>query len=271
VSRISIRKLKRTLSERETKVLTELSYRNKSIFTPKDLEEFVDKPRYLLEQLIRKKWILKIRRGVYIIVPLEAGERGADSYTVHSFVTGSLLTKPYYIGYWSALNYYGFTEQIPSRVYIATTKPKNTRKILNAEFRFVTIPSYKMFDIDLVMIEGKPVNMSTPEKTFVDCLDHPEHAGGIEQVAESLYFSFNELKLKKLARLAIKIKNTAVIKRLGYISEILGLDECLQVISNVYISKDYSLLDPFSPKKGKVIERWNLTINTEIDTERWAG
>jgi len=271
MNRITITNPRRTLSEKESQIITELSYRDKSIFTVDDVRGFVDNPRNILDQLTRKKWILKIRKGVYVVVPLDAGKKGADNYTIHSFVIGSLLTEPYYIGYWSALNYYGFTEQTPPRIYIATTKPRNTKKILNAEFRFVTIPEYKMFDIDTVKIENTKVNISSPEKTFVDCLDHPEHVGGIEEVAKALYFSSNELKLDKLAELAIKIKNTAVIKRLGYISEVFNLDECLRIIAKAHLTMEYSPLDTFSKKKGKIIERWQLRINADINPKRWMG
>ena len=125
--RISIKKYRRTSSDRESRVLSELSYKNKSVFTLDDIKKLVDKPKNFLDQLTRKKWILRIRRGVYIITPLEAGEEGADSYTVHSFVIASLLTRsrPYYIGYASALNYHGFTEQTPSAVYPKYAKWKS--------------------------------------------------------------------------------------------------------------------------------------------------
>lgn len=267
--RISIKQYRRTLSDRESRVLSELSYKNKNIFTLSDIKKLVEKPKNFLDQLTRKKWILRIRREVYLITPLDAGERGADSYTVHSFVLGSLLTKPYYIGYWSALNHYGFTEQTPPCVYVATSKPRNSRKILNTEFKFVTITLKKMFDIESMTIENNPVNISSPEKTFVDCLDHPEHAGGIDEVAKALYFSKDELKLEKLARLAIKIGNSTVIKRLGYLSEIFELNECLEVLSKAPIKKGYSKLDPMSPKKGKIKEKWSLFINVSIDPDRW--
>ena len=237
----------------------------------KDIKPLVQNYRNFLHHLIEKKWILKIRRGVYIIAPLEAGEKGADSYTVHSFVIASLLTKPYYIGYWSALNYHGFTEQTPPCIYIASPKPKNSRKILNTEFRFVTVTTRKMFDVESVMIENnRPVSISSPEKTFVDCLDHPEHAGGIDEVAKALYFSKDELKLNKLARFAIKIGNSAVIKRLGYLAEVLQLEEeCLDILEKARIRKGYSVLDPLSPKKGRIKEKWSLIVNTPIDPERW--
>ncbi len=266
--RISIKKYRRTLSEKEAKILTDLSYRDKTVFTPKDIRTAGDL-KNVLDWLVRKKWVLKIRKKVYAIAPLEAGMRGADSHTLHSLAIGSLLTEPYYIGYGSALNHYGFTEQTPSCIYIATPKPRNSRRVLNAEFRFVTITPRKMFDITTVTIDSQPVAISTPAKTFADCLDHPEHAGGVDEVAKALYFSAGELKLKTLAKTAVRIGNGAAVKRLGYISEILGLDECLSVLKNAKVTKGYSMLDPTHPKKGRIKEKWSLVVNTAIDPKRW--
>lgn len=267
--KISIRNTRRTLSDKETKLLAELEYQNKTIFTRDDAKKIVGEPTVTLNRLVKKKFILKIRREVYVIVPWKAGPEGSDRYTLHSFVIGSLLTKPYYIGYWSALNYYGFTEQTPPRVYIATDKPRNNKKILNVEYRFVTISSHKMFEIETKTIDNNSINISSPEKTFIDCLDHPEHAGGIEEVAKAFYFSHDEIDLKKLCKLAGEIQNTAVTKRLGYISEIFELDTVLANL-NTEISDQYASLEPFSKKKGKIVERWMLKINADINPERWT-
>ncbi len=270
MERISITKYRRTLSDNESKVLTELSYKNKKIFTLDDLKGLVDKPKNLLDQLTRKKWILKIRRGVYAITPLEAGENGADSYTMHSFVIGSLVTKPYYIGYWSALNYHGLTEQTPASVYIAVPKPKNSRTILDVRYVFVTIPPRKMFGTDEIEIEKRKVTISSVEKTLVDCLDHPEHCGGLNEVTRALYFSRDELDAEKIVEYAIKIGNTAVIKRLGYICETFGWKNYLQILSNAKLKSGYSMLDPTRPKTGHIVERWKIKVNASIDPKRWT-
>jgi len=42
---------------------------------------------------------MNLKRGLYTIVPLEAGEAGAENYTIHGFALASYLVKPYYVGY----------------------------------------------------------------------------------------------------------------------------------------------------------------------------
>lgn len=265
-----MRKYRHTLSDRESRVLSSLSFNGKTLFTVDDVKELVEEPKNLLDSLVRKRWILKIRKEVYAIAPFEAGELGAASYTLHSFAIASVLVKPYYIGYWSALNYHALTEVTPPAVYVATTKPRNARTILNSHFRFVTIPRRKMFGTNEIEIEKRKVLVSSPEKTLVDCLDHPEHCGGVEEVAKALYFQKSDFDHRKLASFAERLGNTAVLKRLGHISESLGLHDLSELLSGVKLGSGYSLLDPTVPKRGPIRERWRLIVNAPLDAARWT-
>ncbi len=262
---------KRNLSDRESRIITDLSYKNKSIFTINDLKEYVKDTKNFLHHLVERKWILKIRNGVYAITPFDAGKEGSGSYTLHSFVIGSLLTTPYYIGYLSALNYHGLTDRTPSHVYIVTTKAKHSRELLDIKFKFVTVHSRKMFGLEEEIIDDKKVIMSSLEKTIVDCLDHPEYSGGIEEIAKSLFFSKNEIDVELLVNYAKKIENNTVIKRLGYISEIIEWNECLELLVNIKLKSGYSLLEPKFPKNStsKIKERWKLLVNTKLESKRF--
>jgi predicted transcriptional regulator of viral defense system len=268
--RKSINEYRHTLSKREAFVLSSLSYAGKSIFTLPDIKKLVPEPKNVLDNLVRKKWILKLRKGVYAISPLDAGEKGAESYTLHGFVIASFLVKPYYIGYWSALNYHGLTEQTPPSVYVATTRPKNARTVLDTRFVFVTIPKRKIFGIEETEVEKWKVMISAPEKTVVDCLDHPEHCGGVEEIAKAIFFSRDELDFMKVVSWARRIGNNAVVKRLGYIAETLGIDECLRLLSGEKLKSGYPLLDPTLPRSGRIKERWKLLVNAPIDPGRWT-
>jgi predicted transcriptional regulator of viral defense system len=257
------------LSEREAKVLSSLSYAGKTIFTTKDLKEFTDNPKNLLDWLVRKNWILKIKKGTYLIAPLEAGVNGAANYTLHNFILASVLVEPYYIAYGSALNHHGLTDQTPSTTYVATTKPRNSKTILDTKIRFVTIPPNKMFGIEETEIENKKIKFSSIEKTIIDCLDHPEHCGGIDEIAKALYFAKNDLDPNKLVDFAQKIGNKTVLKRLGYLSEIIDLEKVLNLLLDHPLSSGYSLLDCSLKKRGSIVEKWKLVINVSIDSSKW--
>ncbi|MCL1970442.1 MAG: transcriptional regulator [Candidatus Bathyarchaeota archaeon] len=259
----------RTLSEREANVLSSLSYKGKTIFTTNDLKEYTNNPKNLLDWLVRKKWIQKIKNGTYLIAPLNAGINGTDNYTLHSFILASVLVEPYYIAYASALNYHGLTDQTPNTTYIATTKPRSSKTILNTKIRFVTIPPHKIFATEQTTIENKKITISTKEKTLIDCLDHPEHCGGIEEAAKALYFAKNDIDQTKLVNFAQKIRNKTVLKRLGYLSEILGIEKVFETLSKLPLSSGYSLLDCSLKKRGTIVEKWKLVINVTIDPSKW--
>lgn len=266
----SVKDYRESLSAREARILSDLSYRGKGIFTLEDIREYGGKPGKLLYNLSRKNWILKIKRGLYMIAPLDAGELGARSYTVHSFAVASHLVDPYYIGYWSALNYHGLTEQTSPAVYIVTTRPWKRKRILDIDFVFVTVRERKMFGTTEVKVENSRVRISTPEKTIVDCLDHPEHCGGIEEAAKAIYFEHKNLDLKKITGMAENMGNRTILKRLGYLLERLGIHEYSDLLAGLKISEGYSCLDPKLPKRGKINERWKLRVNVRINHDRWT-
>lgn len=259
------------IGKKESILLSELARQNKPIFTAKDAKAILKESPYLtLHQLKKKKWILSIKGGLYAIVPLDIGVMGADSFIVHEFVVASYLVRPYYIGLWSALNYHGLSDQIPSSVFVCTTKAKKPISMLNSKFVFVQLTKAKFTGIKKVRLEGYGVNISDRDKTVVDCLDHAEHAGGIDEVARAIYFNHEELDFGKIRVLAVKTNNVAVFKRLGFILEATGLlRKYAAIFEGIRLTEGYPALDKLSPKKGKYSEKWKLLINADINPRRW--
>jgi len=262
---------KQGVTAKESLLISSLAREDKKIFSISEARSVIEKEtKKIMSSLIRKKWVLPLKRGLYAIVPLEAGIKGADSFILHNFIIASYLVKPYYVGYWSALNHYGFSEQIPRTTFIATTKPKIPMEIVNANYYFVKIAKKKFFGFQEVEMEGWKVNISTPEKTIADCLDHPEHSGGIEEVARAIFFNHEEIDLKKVYHFAKRMGNMTILKRLGYLLEVTNLiDNYKDLFDQFSPSKGYPALDPLSPKKGRHLSRWGLLVNFELNPSRW--
>lgn len=262
---------KKGLTSRESFLISTLARQDKKIFNIEAARSVIEKDtKKIMSSLIRKKWVLPLKRGLYAIVPLDVGVRGADSFIIHNFVIASHLVEPYYIGYWSALNHYGFSEQIPRTTFIATTKTRMPLVIMNADYYFVKIQKKKFFGFNETEIEGWKVNISSPEKTIADCLDRPEHSGGIDEVARAIYFNHKELDMKKIYNFAEKMGNVTILKRFGYILEKVGLlDMYKEIFSGFSPTMGYPVLDPLSPKKGRHNSRWGLLVNFELNSSRW--
>jgi len=198
--------------------------------------------------------IERIEKGKYLIIPLGA-EKG--KYTLHEFIIGSLLVEPYSIAYWSALNYYGLTEQIPTTVFIQTiTRKFNTNpEVFGVQYQIVKIKKEKVFGIRKEWIEETQINITDKEKTIIDCLDKPQYCGGIIEVAKAL--KNNKFDRKKLENFAQRIGNSGVLRRLGYLCELLNIKIKLPKLN----TRNYLLLDPTMPEKDTKNARWRLIIN----------
>ncbi|MCZ7356674.1 MAG: hypothetical protein O8C66_02075 [Candidatus Methanoperedens sp.] len=261
---------RKSLSKTESYLLSNLSEEETEIFTVNDVSKVLNKSyaasRKIISNLKAKRWIEKIEAGKYLIIPLSAGVK--PKYTEHEFIIGSKLVEPYYVSYWSALNYHHMTEQIPFSVFIATTKRKSNKEILGVKYIFVTLSKNKFFGFTTSSIAGKSVNISDREKTIADCLDRPEYCGDITEATKALRSI--DLSYKKIVDYAIKMGNATILKRLGYLSEILKLDlgEGLRKRMLKNISKGYSVLDPsVKTRTGKYNEKWRLLVNRKIGDE----
>jgi len=259
------------LSKKESFLISSLAREDKTIFTIEDARRYVpENTKEVMHSLARKKWVLPLKKGLYAIVPIEVGISGADSFIIHSFVVASYLVEPYYIGFWSALNHHGLTEQIPRTTFVATTKARKPLEVLNSEYYFVRLEKRKFFGTEEIEIEGRRISISTKEKTIADCLDHPEHAGGIEEVARAIYFNEEELEFKKVFEYGRRMGNVTILKRLGYTLERTGLMEKHRgLFRDFRPSRGYTALDPLSPRKGTYNSSWGLLVNLELKPEGW--
>ena len=210
----------------------------------------------ILSRMEEKGFIERIEKGKYLIIPL-GSEKG--KYTLHEFVIASYLVEPSAISYWSALHHYGLTEQIPGTVFVQTParKKKHLMEIFGVNYQIVRVKEEKFFGVRKEWIEEMPISITDKEKTIIDCLDKPHYAGGIIEVAKAL--KSGSLNYNQLSEYALKIDNFAVVRRLGYLCERMGIPLDLPLPP----SKKYLLLDPTMPATGKNDPKWRLIINHE--------
>ncbi len=102
------------------------------------------------------------------------------------------------------------------------------------------------------------------------CLFKPEYAGGIVEIAKAVYASKDKIKWDKLLDYAVKFDSQAVVKRLGFLLETLGIGcEIIGDLQKIKTSS-YAVLDTELPKTGKRISRWNIQQNLETETIKSA-
>jgi predicted transcriptional regulator of viral defense system len=128
----------RALSKSEVTVIAWLEFYKKYFFTTEDIKQFFEnkKQKYnFIQRLLAKKRIIKLNREKYYLIPIKArtGKWVEDSFVLADEIFNG---NDYFIGGWSAANYWRLTDQIPFWTEVYTTKRQGKREILNTKFIF---------------------------------------------------------------------------------------------------------------------------------------
>ncbi len=215
----------------------------------------------LVHRLVQKKKLQRIEKAKYLLIPPEAWKEG--EYTEEGIIVASQLVSPYYLSYWTALSFYGWTEQPSRTIFVATTKIKKTVELQGMKIRFVKLNPNRFFGFEEHWVGNQKVVVAEKEKTIVDCLDQPRYCGEIVEVAKGLWNGHKELDYTKLLEYSLRIKNGAVIKRLGYLLDILEINKPKirkELLKNK--TPNFAVLDPSHKRStGEQNKEWNLTVN----------
>lgn len=238
-----------------------------SAFVTKVLNVKKLKAKNLLNAWVKRNWLVRIRKGLYSIVPL--GGMRPDAGREDTWVVAQAVFSPCYIGGWSACEYWGFTEQIFNNIIVYTTKRIDAAKktIQGANYLIKFIKKDKYFGLKPVWKDQIKIMVSDPARTVIDLLNDPKSGGGIRNVILMVkeYFSSKERNDNSLVEYLSKFGNRTIYKRLGYIIEISKIDasSVLETCER-NISSGFSKLDPSLAKKGRTIKKWNLIINSSL-------
>ena len=216
----------------------------------------------MLSRWAKKGWLSRVRRGLYIPVPLEA--KTADIPLDDPWAVAARLYGPCYIGGWSAAEYWDLTEQIFRTIVVITTQsPRNrTVSIKGTDFLLRTVGAKTMYGLKPVWRGQVKVNISDPTRTILDMLSDPQLGGGIRPVLDMVknYLRSDKKDLNLLINYADQLGNGAVYKRLGFLLELYYPDE-QQIIEQCRsrLSSGNAKLDP-RLKSERLITRWRLWV-----------
>lgn len=217
----------------------------------------------LLSRWAAQGWLQRVRRGIYVPVPLES-ER-ADSSPEDSWLIAETAFAPCFISGWSAAEYWGLTEQVFRTVLISTTRRLRNRepKMGGIGFRVRTVNEKEFFGLKTVWRGRIRVQVSDPSRTIVDLMSAPSLGGGLRSSADMLrgYLGSKEHRnIRLLLSYAETLDVGAVFKRLGFLLERFApeerdaIDQCMGALT-----KGNAKLDPALPNK-QLATAWRLWL-----------
>lgn len=226
----------------------------------------------LLSDMTKRGLLMRIKEGIYYVIPYE---QDAETFMPDWHLLAEPLTKAtqHYIGYYSALQIHNLITQpsLKEQIVVAKQLRPSQIEIKGVTFQFIFHNQEHFFGAKKIWIDSfNKVLCSDLEKTFIDCLFKPDYAGGIVEVAKAMYMSKEKIKYNQLYDYAIKFDSQAVIKRLGFLLELLEIDT--EIIEKLQERKTntYVLLDTELPKQGKRLSRWGIQQNLELETIKSA-
>lgn len=224
--------------------------------------------RELLRDMTRRGLLMRIKRGLYYIIPYE---QSPETFMPDwHLIAGHLVNgSDYYIGYYSALQIHNLITQpsLKEQVVVSEQQKPSSIKIKDIDFQFVYHNERHFFGFKEIWIDNfNKVFCSDLEKTIIDCLFKPHYSGGIVEIAKAIHISRKKINYDTLLNYAVKFNSQAVIKRLGFLLELLSIET--NIIKNLQNIKTDSvvILDTELPKSGEIKTRWSIKQNVETET-----
>jgi predicted transcriptional regulator of viral defense system len=173
--------------------------------------------RKIAHDLVRKGWLQRVGRGRYLLNPSERGPEAVPD--TDPLRAGGHVVRPYYFGYATAAELWGFLLQV-GRVYYIVTPVRTTVTLQHpAQFRFVRMPTNRFFGLREIRRRDEPVVVSDPERTVLDCADRPELSGGMGGVVQIIARAKPRLSWGRLSDYLRRMGNRSLALRVGFLAE----------------------------------------------------
>lgn len=229
---------------------------------------------WLLTMLAKSGWIASLKRSVYAIQkPLLDAE-------IPPFAIAAALVQPCAISHWSALAQHGFTTQLPMIVQASTPRKVVTPEMrsgtahrprgravwtaLGVEVEFIAIQERHFFGHRTLWVAPwQQVTLTDPERTALDLIARPEIFGGLRAAIEILEGALPQLDMPVLVQYALRYDVGAVIKRLGWTLEHLGVDGETLAPLQTYPVKTYYRLESQRPPGKSYNSYWRIIENLQ--------
>jgi predicted transcriptional regulator of viral defense system len=220
--------------------------------------------------LEKKKWVARLERGKYLVIPLEAGSERL--WSEEPYLVANALVDPAAIAYWSAIRHWNWTEQLPRIIYVQTTRRKKAthRVVFGVTYEFVTVNPRKFYGHITEWRGSRKILITCKEKTLLDCADDLHRCGGIEELVKAVKEGVRDISWPTLRALAKQFPNRSALKRLGFLVERLSRnlpEEALNLLDawQSHLSAGVVPLEPGGPSTGKINTRWRVRVNAEFE------
>ncbi|MFD2037466.1 type IV toxin-antitoxin system AbiEi family antitoxin [Belliella marina] len=228
--------------------------------------------RHELGRLSKKKEILALRQGFYLILPPRYkgfGKLPLEFYVEELF---KFLDKPYYIAFFSAAAFHGASHQQVQQSYLMTKIP-NLRDIKKGNI-YLSISATSKWpnkNIQQRKSDAGIFNISSPALTAIDLIHYQSKMGGLNRILAILEELAESMTTEDIQELLQWYPHTSSIQRLGFLLEELIEGNTLTLPLKDYLKNQNYFPVLLSPEKnrkpGGANNTWKVDANIELESD----
>lgn len=223
-----------------------------------------------VQRLVAKRRLAAVRRGFFVIVPVEYREAGAPPPAWFVDDLMKYYGQPYYVGLLSAAALHGAAHQQPQEFQIVTNEQLRPAVVGRARLRFFRKRDIERTPTMEMRTETGAIRVSTPEATALDLLRYLEAAGHLGNVVTVLAELAEKMNAQRLADIAKVEGDVYTAQRLGYLLEQVGAGEVGAALA-AWIAEQRPRFVPLRSdrpaRRAAKDARWRVLVNEKVETE----
>ncbi len=254
--------------------VNQLQSRGRYSFTKREAGKEVPSSEAALKlgllRLVKKRRIVQVREGFFVIVPLEYASTGIlpPEWFIHDLM--KFLDQPYYVGLLSAAVLHGAAHQQPQEYQVVVCKPIRNILVRNLSIRFFTKSGMRTSKTEEMKTTTGYIRVSNPAVTAIDLVAYADRIGGLDRAQTVLQELSEKLNADMILEAAKKERQLSYLQRLGWLLKKDNHNELVHKLEKWISTKKprETPLDPSQPRKGfKRDQLWKVIVNSEVEGE----
>jgi predicted transcriptional regulator of viral defense system len=174
--------------------------------------------RKYVKRLVDAGKLQPIRKGLYAVLsPLEKPEK----HEMDKLLIASKIRKDYYLGFHTALEYYGSAYSAFNEAYVCVQAKDRFDTFHYGRFTFKPVFTRDTVSQIVEKHYGPSITrVSSKERTLIECIERVQYAGGWEECIKSLA-ELSGIDFEKLVTLTFDQKKQILLRQVGYFLEYL--------------------------------------------------
>ena len=214
----------------------------------------------IIRRLHKKGYVERIRRGLYAIVPIQSVGK---EYAPERILIADRVIEPYFLSHHTALEVHGVAQSYFNTVFVSSKKRFQPFEYKGTKFTCIVTGDF--FGTEKRLYLHRKVYVSDPERTILDCIRRPYHAGGLEELIKSIT-SFPLLDYNRLYKYLLRFDEKSLFHRTGYLMDMLKDDlrvpeRFLDKVRKKLSQRTYYLE---TGKRGVYVKKWNIIVPKNI-------